>query len=77
MKNKLEAALFGSPQTRPPEATKSAPDFAALQEQKRKNRHVTLQLLWEEYRQGNPAGYGYSRFCELYQVAAALPPISG
>ena len=28
---------------------------------------VTLQLLWEEYRQANPDGYRYSRFCELYQ----------
>ncbi len=33
----------------------------------RRHRHLTLQLLWEEYRQGNPEGYGYSRFCELYQ----------
>jgi hypothetical protein len=24
-------------------------------------------LLWEEYREANPAGYRYSRFCELYQ----------
>ena len=28
---------------------------------------MTLQLLWEEYRQANPEGYRYSRFCELYQ----------
>jgi transposase len=28
---------------------------------------VTQQLLWEEYRQANPDGYRYSRFCELYQ----------
>jgi hypothetical protein len=28
--------------------------------------HLTLQLLWEEYREVHPAGYGYSRFCELY-----------
>ena len=28
---------------------------------------MTLQLLWEEYRQANPAGYSYTRFCELYQ----------
>jgi transposase len=28
---------------------------------------VTLQLLWEEYREANPDGYRYSRFCELYQ----------
>ena len=27
----------------------------------------TQQLLWEEYRQANPDGYRYSRFCELYQ----------
>src|SRR5438309_282648 len=26
-----------------------------------------LQLVWEEYRDANPDGYGYSRFCELYQ----------
>jgi transposase len=24
-------------------------------------------LLWEEYRQANPDGYHYSRFCDLYQ----------
>ena len=29
--------------------------------------HLTQQLLWEEYRQANPDGYRYSRFCELYQ----------
>jgi len=28
---------------------------------------VTLQLLWVEYRQDHSSGYGYSRFCELYQ----------
>jgi transposase len=30
------------------------------------HKHVTLQLLWEEYRQAGPNGYRYSRFCELY-----------
>ncbi|MBS1983471.1 MAG: hypothetical protein JST16_04805 [Bdellovibrionales bacterium] len=39
--------------------TRTPPDFAA--------RHLTLQLLWEEYREANPDGYRYSRFCELYQ----------
>jgi hypothetical protein len=24
-------------------------------------------MVWEEYRQAHPEGYGYSRFCELYQ----------
>jgi hypothetical protein len=27
---------------------------------------VTLQLLWEEYRDIHPDGYGYSRYCDLY-----------
>src|ERR1051325_4438898 len=33
--------------------------------------YVTLQLLWKEYRQANPAGYRYSRFCDLLPSAAA------
>src|SRR5260370_14294925 len=37
---------------------------------------VTLQLLWQEYRQTDPEGYGYSRFCELYQGwANTLEPV--
>jgi hypothetical protein len=31
------------------------------------NKHLTLQLLWEEYREKNPEGYRYSRFCDLYR----------
>ncbi|MGI4802613.1 MAG: hypothetical protein ACRYG8_52995 [Janthinobacterium lividum] len=27
---------------------------------------MTLLLLWEEYRAGQPDGYGYSRFCDLH-----------
>ncbi len=37
---------------------------------------VTLLLLWQEYRQVQPEGYGYSRFCELYQRwAGTLDPV--
>jgi predicted lysophospholipase L1 biosynthesis ABC-type transport system permease subunit len=43
------------------------PDFADLHRQRQQHRHVTQQLLWEEYRQSNPNGYQYSRFCELYR----------
>src|SRR4051812_1547801 len=28
---------------------------------------MAMQLLWEEYREANPDGYGYSRFCDLCQ----------
>jgi transposase len=66
---RIEAALF--PRTATPvkmqAASRSQPDFAAMREQLRQHRHLTLQLLWEEYRQSNPDGYRYSRFCELYQ----------
>ena len=32
-----------------------------------KRKSVTLQLLWHEYRQGNPEGYQYSQFCLRYR----------
>jgi transposase len=32
-----------------------------------RRKGVTLQLLWYEYKQNNPEGYQYSRFCELYR----------
>ena len=64
---KVEATLFAGQQPRPSDPGKAAPDFAAMHEQKQRHRHLTLQLLWDEYRQANPDGYGYSRFCELYQ----------
>jgi transposase len=47
---------------------RTPPDFAAIHEQLRNHKHVTLRLLWEEYRQAIPGGYRYSRFCELYQL---------
>ena len=51
------------------------PDWPHLhQELGRKS--VTLMLLWQEYRQTQPAGYGYSRFCQLYQRwAGTLDPV--
>ena len=63
----LEAALFGGTPRRVYESRKPAPDFAQLHEELQRHPHLTLQLAWEEYRQAHPDGYGYSRFCELYQ----------
>lgn len=64
--SRLEQALFGRPR-QSPEPTRRLPDFAAHHEQLQRHRHLTLQLLWEEYRQNNPDGYQYSYFCEAYQ----------
>ena len=64
--DRLEAALFGGPPRSRPTVL-PMPDFADLHRQRQQHSHVTQQLLWEEYRQANPDGYRYSRFCELYQ----------
>src|SRR5205807_6888995 len=67
---RVEAAVFprsGFTPAAEKVATRTPPDFGAIHEQLRSNKYVTLQLLWEEYRQTNPDGYRYSRFCELYQ----------
>jgi transposase len=61
---KLDELLFGRRDTAVPD--RAVPDFAAVHEQLRTHKHLTLQLLWEEYRETQPDGYGYSRFCELY-----------
>ncbi len=43
------------------------PDYAEVRHELQTKQHVTLQLLWEEYRDKNPDGYRYSRFCDLYR----------
>ena len=51
------------------------PDWPGLHKELRR-KGVTLRLLWQEYRQAEPEGYGYSRFCELYQRwADTLDPV--
>jgi transposase len=43
------------------------PDWKTVHEQLQQHRHLTLQLVWEEYRQAHPEGYCYSWSCERYQ----------
>jgi transposase len=64
---KVDAALFGAEPVRTRQPERALPDFAVIHEQRQKHRHLTLQLLWEEYYAVNPDGYQYSRFCHLYQ----------
>jgi transposase len=74
----LQERLLASPPSEAPASpasAKAAPDWAAVHEQLRR-KGVTLQLLWQEYRQAQPDGYRYSRFCELYRAwAATLDPV--
>ena len=53
----------------------SEPDWAALNREL-KRKHVTLQILWDEYIEANPDGYRYSRFCELYRGWEARLPVT-
>ena len=64
---RLNELLFPTRPDYPPSVPRPGLDFAEVHRQLQANRFVTLQLLWEEYRQGSPEGYRYSRFCELYQ----------
>ena len=63
----LEAALYRHT-ARKPARKRRQPDFAAIDEELRTHRHTTLRLLWEEYRETEPKGYSYSRFCFLYEA---------
>jgi transposase len=62
----IEALLF-------PSATNTSargaplPDFRRIHQELRSHRHLTLSLLWQEYKQNHEDGYQYSRFCQLYR----------
>ena len=62
----LERRLFPPPPVASPEE-RCLPDCAAIHREMKSRKSVTLQLLWEEYKQANPLGYAYSWYCELYR----------
>jgi transposase len=63
----IEQALF--PQRPAPAFWRKhpEPDWARIHEDLQKHKNLTLQLVWQEERENNPDGYGYSRFCDLYR----------
>ena len=60
----LERQLFGRAGTAPGQRLRVEPDWADLAREL-KRPGVTMMILWEEYREVHPEGYGYSRFCDL------------
>ena len=44
------------------------PDYTSIRRELQAHKHLTLQLLWQEYREQQPNGYRYSRYCELYRT---------
>jgi transposase len=64
----LEQKLF------PPAVTvqapaKALPDFHYIYQELKTHKkfNLTLDLLWQEYKEQHPEGYQYSQFCELYR----------
>jgi len=62
----LEQRLFARPGTQAGLRRCSEPDWGTLAREL-KRPGVNLMVLWEEYRQSEPDGYGYSRFCDLFR----------
>ncbi len=65
--DRLEQALFPPGQTPAKAPLRVQPDFVHVRQQLEQHRDLTVELLWEEYREQHPDGYCYSRFCKLYR----------
>ena len=64
---RLNELLFPTRPVWPPLPQRPGVDFSQIHSQLQTHRHLTLQLVWEEYREAQPGGYSYSRY-----VAAVL-----
>jgi transposase len=73
--SELEQRLYGEAGSRRGYRQRAEPDWAALNRELKK-KHVTLQILWDEYIEANPDGYRYSRFCDLYRGWEARLPVT-
>jgi transposase len=66
--SELEVRVFGPAMASKP-ARLVAPDCAWIHQELKRHRHVTLQLLWEEYVQAHgAAAYRRSAFCQIYRA---------
>jgi transposase len=63
---KLERLLYPEVIREDRAPLKPMPDWKEVHGELKK-RSVTLTLLWTEYREQYPDGYGHSQFCELYR----------
>jgi len=66
--DRLYRLLFPKPAP-PSERVIPEPDWKTIHTELRR-KSVTRRLLWLEYREAHPDGYGYSYFCELYRMWA-------
>lgn len=69
----LEARLF--PPLPPSKVARPEPDWATVHRELGR-KGVTLELLWQEYREHSPDGYQYSAFCQHYRAYAQALPVT-
>lgn len=62
----LEQRLFPSV-TPSVSLSRFIPDFGTIHKELQSRKHVTLNLLWQEYKEHHPDGYQYSWFCQSYR----------
>jgi transposase len=72
----LESRLYGEASGRQGWRRAAQPDWAGLHGELKRNKHLTLQMLWDEYIAAAPDGYRYSRFCELYAAWERRLPVT-
>jgi transposase len=65
----LEQRLFPPPT--PANSSRLFPDFQEVHRELQSRKHITLNLLWQEYKEQHPDGYQYSWFCQRYREWAA------
>ncbi|MFZ4072448.1 MAG: IS21 family transposase [Caulobacterales bacterium] len=63
----LEALMFKEAGAKSGSRRRAEPDWSAVHKEL-KRKHVTLQILWDEYIERHPDGYRYSRFCEVLRA---------
>ena len=63
----IEAKLFPHGSGKAERVQPPMPDCEQLHRELQSHKHVTLQLLWQEYKEAHPDGYQYSQFCEHYR----------
>jgi hypothetical protein len=70
---RLDELLFPARPLRTASQPRPGLDFAQLHTQLQTHKHLTLQLLWEEYRETQPDGYGYSRYVAAVFMLRTVP----
>ncbi len=75
---KLDQLLFGERPDPPSRRVHPPPDFPTIHKELQTHKDLTLELLWQEYKQANASGgYRYSRYVAaknmLRQVLSSLP----